>query len=324
MNEVQYPVFCYGKLPKFGDFIGYNAGSAEVKILDQWIREGLYFAQSQSDQNWDSAYNKSPAYHFLLYPENTQHFLVGILQPSKDRSERKYPFIVSVKIGKKSRHKSLLPVVPVVYKDFLRKAGFLLHRALEGLEKQTIASLAESLNASFQPDPDRNNSTFDNFLYATSLEDFWSMIFNQYNDSRKYLLIKNLTDILLPLRNQDPARMSLGLRFPLGKSHQFLHLVVCFWIRLCLQLLGKKDLALNYFWRKQEKNGQNYLFLFFHQPNSMLFKHLVEPEMENDMICQLDNEGKKDLSEILQKISPEYKNAIDNKELNLMDFIQKF
>lgn len=323
MNLSNSLVSCFGKLPNFGDFVRYGAGGPEIRKFEEWLQEGLYLAQKEFDKNWDSAYRHSPSYHFLFYHRKTERFLLGIIQLSRDRSERKYPFIVALKIDKNTFHEKLVPFVPLIFSDFFSQTHQFLKRALQGLELRDLVAQLKNLSPSIMTNLESYHRSFVTYLENTTLETFWNNILGQYGDPRKFLIVKNLTEILEPLRNQSLERMSLGLRFPLGMEIAMMNQVVCFWIHISLQLLGNPAIIPNFFWNLPEAGEKNYLFLFFTTPSSKTFLQLIQPELENDSICQLDEEGKDKLSDSARDISFQYSSELQTKELTLNDFLSK-
>ena len=86
-----FPAMCFGKLPAFGDFVRHNAGGRDALAFDQWLQQGLYPARLQLGHAWESSFRAAPSYNFLFSPENSEGFLLGLLQPSHDRGEQTAP-----------------------------------------------------------------------------------------------------------------------------------------------------------------------------------------------------------------------------------------
>jgi type VI secretion system ImpM family protein len=205
----------FGKLPQFGDFVKHNASSPEMQALDQWLQQGMQFAQRHFNQSWELAYQRAPAYHFLFYSNSAQRLLLGRLQPSFDKSMRKYPFLVWLTIEKSKLSERVIAALPAAFSVFFAHAQQLLHDASNGLEMRDIADRIEKLKMEFPGGLEEQARQHQSRLAAMTSEQLWRGLFDRFDDARKYLLFKNLTEILLPYRGRDAAKLTLGLRFPL-------------------------------------------------------------------------------------------------------------
>jgi len=320
MQDTNYSTLFFGKLPSFGDFIRYNASGAEVRAFEQWIQEGLYMASKYFDREWDSVYKNSPAYHFLFYPENTELFLTGIFHSSHDKSERKYPFVISRRTGKGLFDEKHNYLIPLVFTQFFNQSKQLIHDGLEGVPLEEIIIRVDDLNENLQ-DFESCLNNFESYLKSTTLEIFWSSLFGDFEDPKKFLLMKNLLEILLPLLSQKSTSSSLGIRFPLSHHTYLADKEVCFWIRVSMQILGNAPIIPNIFWEITKNGKQHYLFLFLRKPSVNTFVQLMQPELENATICRLEEEGKEKIADADQNIPSKYRSALETKELTLGDFL---
>ena len=317
MTVSYYTTLYFGKLPQYSDFVRYNASSGEVRSFDQWIQEGMYFSQKHLDQEWNSAYDSFSTYYFLFYPEEGEQFMVGTLHSSRDSSQRKFPFIISLKLEKNNANERLIALSPVVFSHFFQQSSRLLHRAGEGMEMQAMTEQTESLGEITPLDWDFNQQNFQKFLESTRCDKFWINLLGFFDDPGKFLLMKNLVDILLPLRKHNPAHLAFGLRFPLGANISVMPLIICFWIRMCLRILEKESLVLNYFWKRPNSYKDNYLYLFFQKPSSQVFLQLVQPTVPSDLIFRLEEEGKENWIKDGENIPTEIRSLLEKKELTL-------
>jgi len=313
----------FGKLAKCGDFIRYNSSSQEINEFDQWLQEGLYFAKTQFNEQWDLVYEISPMYHFLFFPDNRDRFLLGVFRPSYDKSERKYPFLLSINIDREKIENVLVPLIPIVFKQFFQQAQELINRAFRGWEIEEIIDNADKI---VMPIPNREVvevGEYKQYFETTNLETFWRGLFGDFEDPRKYLLFKNLTEIILPFRDQNADRLGLGFRFPLNDGNQTVYEDVSFWIQACLSLLRNNSVLPNLFWTFPKDDNKNYLYLFFRQPSSKIFVQLVQSSLDNDNICKLEEEGMDKFTDSAQQISARDHALLDNKELLLVDFLRQ-
>ncbi len=323
MNTFYYQVSCFGKLPRFGDFVRFNSGGSEVRAFELWIQEGLYYAQKHYDREWNDVYQHSPEYQFLFNPDGTDRFLLGALRPSHDKSDRKYPFIVTLRIGKDlAEGADVFAYFPVMLSQFLLQTVHVLGHVDQALTPQDLANEAKQLNDAVAVDMEDALGQFKGFLQDTSLAQFWEDVLGSADDPRRFRLIKNLTEILLPLRGHPTLPLTLGLRFPLGQNGVSVHRAVCFWILAASRMLGDPPLSPNAFWGSHRGGEERFLFLYLRPPASKNMIQLVRPGEENDTVCHLDEEGR-DISPdtALSGLSPELRSVFLEGQASLSDFL---
>jgi type VI secretion system ImpM family protein len=323
MNTMYYQISSFGKLPRFGDFVRYNSGGPEIRIFEKWIQEGLYYAQKHYDREWPRIYAHSPGYQFLFNHDGADKFLLGALRPSHDKSERRYPFVVTLRIAKDiAADTDVFAYFPVMLSRFLQQTSPVLEQAELALTPQDLAVETERLNDAVEVDMEAALAGFKDYLQNTSLSQFWGEVLGNADDLRRFRLIKNLADILLPLRGHPPRQLALGLRFPLGSNGSSLHHAVCFWILAVARMLGDPPLNPNAFWGGPGGASDRFLFLFLRPPASKNLIQLVCPEAENDGVCHLEEEGKNVSPDAaLSSLSPELGPAFAEGRISLGEFL---
>jgi type VI secretion system protein ImpM len=305
MSVAGSSALCFGKLPSHADFVRFNAGGPELHALDEWLQRGLSFARTRT--GWEQDFERSPQYRFFFHPENADHFLTGVLQASQDKSHRHYPFLVALSMDRRCFLDSQLWLAPFVLSEFYDRAQQLVRRAEGGMEMREIADQTQALNGPL-PDQGSAESRYRaDYLDVLPAESFWRELFGSFGDSRKYLVLKNLADVLLPFRGRTSARINLGLRFPLANSGSPVECSVCFWLNLSFILLGSLPGRPFLFWSLPRETLPGYLFLFFRQPSARHFLQLLKPEADNETICAVDEEGREKAATASQLIVPGYR-----------------
>jgi type VI secretion system protein ImpM len=313
----------FGKLPNFGDFIRYNAGGVEIRFFEHWIEEGLYFFQKQYNQDWEAIYEASPPYRFVFSPEDSGRVLIGTLRASRDKSGRHYPFVISFKLEKNDQDRDFIPLLPEIYSRFFDRAFQLLDMCLYESAVQNVAALTRGLESTLPSQISVYLEEFEKYLSVTNLGTFWNTVLGRADDPRRFLVFKNISDILLPLRVIQPERLSLGLRFPLGSETARIGTTICVWIRICMQLLGRPGLFLTYFWGRGSQREDYFLYLFFKNPSFKNFSQLIRPESQMDSMCKLEEEGIDKIATAAQNLGPEIETALMNNETVLLEFMEK-
>lgn len=324
MSAGIFSALCFGKLPTFGDFVRHNASSPEMMAFDRWLQEGIFLAKSKLGDGWEDIYQNAPFYHFLFYPENARQFFLGVLKPSSDKSLRKYPFLVSLQIETARFDSRFRTFAPAIFKPFLEDVQQFFINNPNFTNMQEIAEYTESLSVTVPENYLRLIQPYREYLATTTGEQFWSRQLSSFQDERKYLIFKNLTEILLPLRKQDISRVSLGFRFPLGDSAAGNNFDACFWQDVALQLLGYPPGALPLlFWSNSANSSAAYLFLFFRPPSPKNFANFLNADLDSDTICKLEEEGSQRSSEAKNALSSQYRALLDTGHISLDDFLQR-
>jgi type VI secretion system ImpM family protein len=324
MNTMFYQVSCFGKLPRFGDFVRYNSGGSEIRMFEKWMQEGLYYAQKHYDREWPRIYAHSPGYQFLFNHDGEDKFLLGALRPSHDKSERRFPFVITLRISKDiAAGTDVFAYFPVMLSRFLQQTSPVLEQAELAMTPQDLGAETAKLNEAVEIDTEAALAGFKDYLQNTSLSRFWKDVFGNEDDPRRFRLIKNLTEILLPMRGRPPQHLTLGLRFPLTGNGNSLHHAVCFWILTVTRMLGDPPLNPNAFWGGQGQAAERFLFLFLRPPASKNLIQLVCPKAENDTICHLEEEGRDISPEVaFSGLSPELGSVFAEGSISLSEFLR--
>ncbi len=323
IKALNHPALYFGKLPSHGDFIRFNASGEDMRALDSWLQEGLYQAAKHHNQNWDSVYKKSPAYHFVFNPEDSEFALIGLYKPSYDKSQRKFPFIISKRMTKANLEPKHGHQLPLLFKDFFRNATQILQGNCDDAPVDELRQRIANIKGISAEDLKSCEENFKKYVSATPLESFMVRLFGSYGDQRKFLLGNNLWEILSPIRSHKLVEIPLGLRFPLSQNIFFLEYEVCFWLHMCQRILGNTKVLPNLFWQVQDLNRFNYLFLYYRKPTWKTFLQLMEPQANFDTACKLEEDGADNLAYAMQNLHPEIRQALEDKNLTLSGFLNK-
>jgi len=287
-----FPALCFGKLPMHADFVRHNAGGREVLAFDQWLQQGIYHARTELRSEWESSYREAPSYQFAFFPENSESLLLGVLHPSHDRSERHYPFIVSLQVDRRlsANH---LPLIPTLFGSFLDGANRLVEDAKQNMSLQQIAERTEVLGVRVDRDYDAVTRQYETSLAAMSPDGLREHLWPSNGNERASRVFKNLLDILVPLRGHNAARLALGLRFPLPLDEVLRPFTASFWLLAACASIGVNWPRPFFFWTAPS-SGQPapaYLFLFLRQPSATSMLSLLRPDLDSDAICAVDLDG---------------------------------
>jgi type VI secretion system ImpM family protein len=322
MNGSGASALCFGKLPSQADFVRFNAAGQEALKMDEWLHQGLYFARTQLGNAWEQEFANAPAHRFIFNPENANRFLAGVMRPSQDKSQRRYPFLASLMLDRHWFREGEMHLVVPACSSFFEGAGQLVQRAMNGVDMRQLADAIQALNC---VEPDRNavvGQYAREFLEAHSVATLWQELFGNDEDPRKYLLFSNLAEVLLSARRKSSRTVSLGLRFPLPGGFRQTDYLVSFWLHVSFIMLDAMSGFPSWFWSVPDDDSRGFLFLFFRQPSPKIFIQLLKPETSNDNICPVDEEGIEAVGKAATSIPASLRTLLDRREGSLGSFLK--
>lgn len=314
----------FGKLPFHADFIRHNASGEDMRALDLWIQQGLYQAAKHYSQNWDSMYKNSPAYHFLFNPEDSDFLLIGLYKPSYDKSQRKYPFTIAKRITQRHFDTKFLHILPILFGDFFRQSLQIFQEDSQGLGADVLRERVVNMRGISDEDWEVSTASFEHYLSTTEMERFLIRLLGDFENQRKFLMMKNLFEVLSPFQSRRHIHIPLGLRFPLSQNTAAIEHEVCFWISLCYRILGSHSVIPNVFWPIQDSSNANYLFVYFRKPTWKTFLQLLGPRADFDSVCKLEEDGADNPAYFTQDIRPDFRSALEDKGLTLRGLLDRF
>jgi type VI secretion system protein ImpM len=314
----------YGKLPVHGDFVRHNAGGSAVRALDEWLQRGLYVAKTQLGSAFDAAYDSAPAYRFLFAPREAEPALIGVMRPSRDRNRRTFPFLIAYEAESGRLDSQQIVRMPPRNEAFLEQADALTADVADGHVGHR--EIGDWLDRSGLMAAAGNGSplAYDRFLAETTVGSLCAECWGYFDDSRKYLLFRNLIELLTPLKGDVPPGFTLGLRFPLGAAVTS-ERTAAFWLDLCFRLLGFPDVTPICFWSNAAADAdRGSLALFFRLPPAHALIHLLSSDApENDYLCDLETMGGGSAADAALAIPQRLGSLLESEELNLQQFLDQ-
>lgn len=318
MTSLKYSPGCFGKLPKFTDFVKFNSGNNEIILFDKWLQNGLQYAKTKLSTSFDSLYSSPNSTQFIFPIQNSSNVLLGTFIPSNDKSGRKYPFIISTPFNytfvNENPH-----LLPLVFEEFFLNSEKNIYK-MKDMDKldNIIAEIENKLNHSEINIPNKK-LLYHNYVNDTTTNKLWNRLFGTFEDERKYLIFYNLVEILSPFRNRQINNFTLGLKIPIVSESKFIFVNISFWIDVCLRLVENVNLQPYLFWSQNPKTDVGYLTLFMNQPPYDNYTHLIDQTYLMDNICFTDKEGNTENAK--KFLGSKYLSLIENKELSLADFL---
>lgn len=309
---------CFGKLPSHGDFVRVHATGRAVEGLDAWLQRGVRHAQRSLGRAFDAASDGAPAVSFVFDPPAGPHLLLGALKPSRDRSGRRYPFLVAVEVERARVEGRRLPSWPLRYQAVFGEAVALVTDAVSGaVETDGLPHRLQHLRARFDATPFLVD--YEHRLRTEESETLWARTWGDAQDGRKYILLRNLAAALDGRSNGHPA----PLAFPLPPAGDPLAasagLAVSFWLEVFWRMLGRPPERPTYLWRTTPE-GPGRLLVSATPPPPALFAELVGDGSGGAM--HLDDGGGESAVRAALALPPHLGTLLETPGLSLWTFLQ--
>ncbi len=271
----------FGKLPLAADFVSVNAGGPGVRGFTEWLQEGVGLGHARLGGAWDASFPRMPAWRFLLTPGGEGESLAGVMVAGRDRSGRKFPFVLFTGFqagGTTGPATHLAGLVP-----FLDRAESEALRLLELSDvpgpaplkpvAEAVAGLPAALPATAGETP------------SWPAMGSWSGPDGSGPTRVLSRVGANLLEVATRVGAAEGRTPAYGLRAPVpGRGPE-----AAGWVRFWVELTGRalaSPRAL--FWSAGGENAAGTLDLYFRPPGTTAFLHLVDPDLDSDTLYPLD------------------------------------
>ncbi len=271
----------FGKLPLAADFVAVNAGGPGVRGFTEWLQEGVGLGHARLGSAWDTTFPRMPAWRFLLTPGAEGEGLAGVMVAGRDRSGRKFPFVLFTGVpsggapGAGSRLDGLAP--------FLDRAESEALRLVESSEASGPAPLRPVADAV---------AGLPAALPATAGEpppwpglDSWSGPDGAGPARVLSRVGANLLEVAARVGAGEGRTPAYGLRAPVPARGPEAAGWVRFWVELVGRALAPPRAI---FWSVGAENAAGTIDLYFRPPGTTAFLHLVDPNLDSDILYPLD------------------------------------
>ena len=294
------PAACFGKTPRHGDFVRHRVGPA-LRAFDEWAGRAVYEGRRRRgfDAAYDAASGAGDVVRFVYAPPRAPVPLVGALCPSRDRSGRRYPFIVAAEApGLTSASVATGRLDP-----FLGAAAALAADAAGGrIDHYTLVERVRDADAAAPAPPGG--------ALRRRLAAFGGGVWGDFEDARKYVLFRNLLDVMGGAED--------GLRFPLGATPAADAEV---WLALVERLAGRPASSFALYTGGPAVGSPN-LLAYTGPPHANALLHLLVPGTDADGVVELEARGPNG-AEAALALPPDVGALIEDGDLALEDLLAR-
>jgi type VI secretion system protein ImpM len=273
-----HAIGAFGKLPHLGDFVRVGAVTSSPSF-ETWLEGGMAWGEARRGSDWSSRYGAGSIYAFV-HKGGERHLTTGVIKPSRDRVDRRFPLVVFSQLPEK------LPaaphLLPLFLGNFLDAAAQIL---LDAEHFTTSAELAARLGN--LPPIEFDGFAHDYYSWArqTSVASVCPALYGDPADSGVAALGAALDDILDALgaaRGQESPTTSLGVRLPLGAGGSA---SATFWLDAVRRAARWVTNVPSCFWSFDGNSGSILIQLGKTPPSSL--SELWAPDPDSESICDL-------------------------------------
>jgi type VI secretion system protein ImpM len=298
----------YGKLPLSPEFIRHQASGPEIDELDQWFREGMYYAKSRTS-SWSMDFIQSDVWRFLYFPRDRSRLMIGLMKPSHDQAGREFPFLIYLLL-KRAEFAKRPWCAPMHFRDFFSQGQRVLTDV--GMESN-LPRLQFRLQALAPVHGPTSLSAVEEYeaeLMGRRMSEYWTELFGIGQQRQKYaLLTPLLRNKMMKLPVQHQARFPL---IPLTTEETY---DVPFWMDVTTHIWGYDCDTGVVLWNRMSTKVRPVLFVSQERPTPELLQCLIFPEQWE--------KGEGATAETTGGLSEADRTLLDEDGLTLQEFLNR-
>ena len=303
-----------------GDFLRVGSGGPAGEALEQWVEQGLAFAEAKRGSAWPAIYASGATYAFVFRPprsSNATNTLVGVIKPSVDAVGRRFPLVVY----SPALPRNTVPwphILPIALGDFFDAAATLL---MEADAVTGIADMQAALRRVPLPqlaDGDRNAQEYEAWATSTPLGHAWNVVYGGDQAMSVPRALHTISEAIAPFRGQEAPATKLGLRLPLGPGGIA---AASFWLDTIRRLARSPAEVRTTFWCFDGTSGCAIVQLG-DTPASTLGE-LWSPDANSEYLCDLTVPASVDVGRFLTRLPPHVAEALQSPHAFVRDFLDR-
>lgn len=308
-----------GKIPARPDFVRHQAGAAEIKILDQWIHEGIAYLARRFPTDWKERLDGFSRIYCYIGGDGANPSLCGVIRPSHDKSGRQHPYIDFATCSSGQVMQSL-PYIALRFAEFYTQGGRLKDANGDDLDMESLMQQNHILGSLIPQFVEENFMQLRNQSWAEkSGAEFWGKILPETSAITRLNFARDVLQTLKMAANRGPERISWGIRLPIGDGAAS-RAIVSFWLSLFVGVLGQHKWRPHVFWNPQSK-GVPSLTVYFRSPNASSFAQLICPEVDEGGVVDVLRRPLENLPEIT---SARLKQLVENDSLAWSEMLENW
>jgi len=263
---------CFGKLPIQPEYIKHNAAHREVRSLDQWLQAGVALtarnhAVAGAPVGW--------LHHGVFSGSDDDRPLLFTVAPSRDRSDRRYPFVVFELPGARERDTSP-GYLPVCAEAFFDGAHNVMAQPWRNEPLETVLAWVDGIGE-IPRMPGRGG------LGDLGAERLLDQLYRDVTAPRRMAHLKRTVELFRQVERRTAPRVQWGVRLPLAAEARAMSIGL--WLRLADSVLGRHAWRPCYLWQAEPTaDASGDLLLFFRVPPAQVVTYVLEQRGLHDTV----------------------------------------
>ena len=237
-------IIYFGKVSSRGDFVKSLTGTHIIHTLDAWIAQGLDLLAS--DPAWKSHFDSAPAIDFAFLGTRSHRVLAGRLLPSRDSSQRRFPFITASTL-EVEQPLAFIVRSPALLSLLWRRLEPLMQAAVEAEDAREPLEQIASTQISLETDPAVYAQNFRDFQDVHTIASIEAMLQQAGHSVQLRRSILAIGLLLQPVLVNGRASAQKGLALPLPLDPLYAALTASFWLELVASFLVRGEFEIGLF-----------------------------------------------------------------------------
>jgi type VI secretion system protein ImpM len=309
-------VSCFGKLPATGDFIRYQAASAESTAFNDWLQPAIALAKQQIPDGFEAVYRPNVGLFIYRGPDGDgndepDRGMVGVWAASGDKAGRHYPMVIATSYDY-AEMLAVGPGLPIALWPFLTAAYDLVANG-RGLQPDDFVARVAQIQPLSLANANAASAGYREWLQFQTMRALWETGFGGVEP--RHAVVQSLLASVEIFRGRERPQTSLALRLPLGSGDAY---AVAVWTDMTLRLAGWERTVLNAFWSPRRD-----LLLHLGAPHVGTFRELIASTRDADHVMDLVAPPSIEPAAARAKLAPGLAEAVDKADLSISAFLQR-
>ncbi len=295
-----------GKVPSCAEYIRLRFGAQDLAALDVWLAESMDRLLARPQEQWVTRYEQGSIYGFVFRGQSEETLVAGVVRPSADSANRKFPLVVAAAFASPSELVRRPALLPLLLEPFWVAAGLVLAES-RGMDVPELERRIEAIAHGCELPGDGASEAYRAWIESTSTAALWTLLCEQRLDATE--IIRLLLECVRPVRGVEHPTNSLTLKLPLGRAGGA---ALCFWLDLVCAAAGWKATIPSFFWSHDGTTGT--VLLHLGSPPHGTVEELWAPQGLQDEFCDLTKDTSDEQARWLPGLSESLRCMCNSKE----------
>ncbi|HEU4620630.1 MAG TPA: type VI secretion system-associated protein TagF [Burkholderiaceae bacterium] len=268
----------FGKIPSRGDFVKASTGHPQLlATLDRWAAQAIELMSI--DTRWKLSYDAALPLHFAFLGSRSRLGIAGYLAPSRDASERRFPFIaatafeVDTPIGFIARS-------PLALSNAWARLDALAQAAITAADSSAALGALTQTRITLEASSPHHNERFDDFVEIQTLGALEALLDSPQRPVQLKRLLIALGVLLQPLLTHIGEPFDKNLVLPLPRDAHHRATCAAYWLELLAPFVARIDVELAIF--IAQLHAQPVLVIGFEGASPAMLESVLHPTPANE------------------------------------------